>query len=147
MRKDHPTARFLVVGDGPLREQLEGTAAQLGLGQAVSFLGERADIPDLLRSADVFWLTSAWEGLPNVLLEAQASAVPAVTRDVGAAREIVHHGRTGYVVSQRDAAAFVTHTRRLLADPKTARAMGFAGRQIVEETFSVAAMVRATERL
>ena len=147
LRQDYPAAQFLVVGDGPLRKQLQGEAAELGLGPAVSFLGERADIPELLCRADVFWLTSAWEGLPNVLLEAQASAVPVVTRDVGAAGEIVHHGRTGYVVPRRDASAFASHTRRLLADPETAHAMGLAGRQIVEETFSLAAMVRSTERL
>ena len=147
LSRDYPTARFVVVGDGPLRPQLQGEALELGLGSAVTFLGERADIPDLLRAADVFWLTSAWEGLPNVLLEAQASAVPVVTRDVGAAREIVRHARTGYVVPGRDAAAFASYTRHLLAHPETARAMGLAGRQVVEETFSLAAMVRATEEL
>lgn len=147
LSRDCPTARFTVVGDGPLRHQLQAEAAALGLGSTVTFLGERADIPDLLRGASMFWLTSAWEGLPNVLLEAQACAVPVVTRDVGAAREIVSHGRTGYVVPGRDAGAFASHTRQLLADPETARAMGLAGRQVVEETFSLTAMVRATEDL
>lgn len=147
LSRDYPTARFVIVGDGPLREQLQGEATQRGLGSAVTFLGERADIPDLLCAADVFWLTSAWEGLPNVLLEAQASAVPVVTRDVGAAREIVRHGLTGYVVPGRDAAAFAARTRQLLADPDASRAMGLAGRQVVEETFSLTAMVRATEEL
>ncbi len=147
LRRRHPTARFLVVGDGPLRRDLQSEAAALGLGSAVAFLGERADIPDLLGTADVFWLTSAWEGLPNVLLEALASAVPVVTRDVGAAREIVRHGQTGYIVPARDPGAFAAHTGAILASPETGRAMGLAGRRVVEETFSLAAMVRATERL
>jgi glycosyltransferase involved in cell wall biosynthesis len=142
-----PSARFLIVGEGPCRSELERGAAERGLGPAVSFLGGRADIPDLLHAADVFWLTSASEGLPNALLEAQASAVPVVTRDVGAAREIVRHGVTGYVVPRRDAPAFVAYTRELLANPERARAMGLAGRRVVEATFSLDVMVRSTERL
>ena len=147
LRHDCPAARFMVIGDGPCRSELERTAAALGLGTAVSFLGERADVPDLLHAADVFWLTSAWEGLPNVLLEAQASGIPAVTRDVGAAREIVRHGVTGYVVPRRDAGAFASLTRQLLVDPERARTMGLAGRKVVEDGFSLTAMVRSTEQL
>ena len=147
LRQDHPAARFAIVGEGPLREDLQHEATALGLGEAVSFLGERADVPDLLRGADVFWLTSLWEGLPNVLLEAQASALPVVARDVGASGEIVRHDLTGYLVRERDAAAFASHTSRLLAAPDLARGMGLAGRQVVERTFSLAAMVGSTERL
>jgi glycosyltransferase involved in cell wall biosynthesis len=147
LRRDYPAARFLVIGDGPCRLELERAAAALGLGGALAFLGERIDVPELLDTAHVFWLTSASEGLPNVLLEAQASAVPVVTRDVGAAREIVGHGVTGYVVSRRDAGEFASLTGRLLADPERADAMGLAGRKVVEDLFSLAAMVRATEEL
>jgi glycosyltransferase involved in cell wall biosynthesis len=136
-----------VIGDGPGRAALEQAAAGLGLADAVAFLGERADVPDLLRSADVFWLTSAWEGLPNVLLEAQASALPVVARDVGAAREVVRHGVTGYLVEGRDAGEFASRTRGLLAHPEEALAMGRAGRRRVEDAFSLEAMVRSTERL
>jgi glycosyltransferase involved in cell wall biosynthesis len=147
LRRDFPTARFWVIGDGPCRSELERAAAALGLRESLSFLGERADVPDLLDAADVFWLTSAWEGLPNVLLEAQASAMPVVSRDVGAAREIVRHGVTGYLVPRRDAEEFASVTRQLLADPERASAMGLAGRKVVEDVFSLAAMVRATEQL
>ena len=145
--RENPSARFLIAGEGPCRSELERGAAARGLGAAVSFLGERADISDLLHAADVFWFTSASEGLPNVLLEAQASAVPVVTRDVGAAREIIRHGVTGYLVPHRDATAFVSYTRELLGHPERARAMGLAGRRAVEDTFSLEAMVRSTERL
>jgi len=145
--QDHPAARFMVVGEGPLGSELRARALALGVAESVSFLGERPDIPDLMRRADVFWLTSAWEGLPNVLLEAQASALPIVTLDAGAAREIVDHGRTGFVVPDRDPAAVAAHTRRLLGAPDEARAMGLAGREAAERAFSLAAMVKATERL
>lgn len=140
-------ARFSIIGDGPCRPELERSAARLGLGAAVSFLGERADVPDLLATADVFWLTSASEGFPNVLLEALACGVPVVTRDVGGAREIVRDGWNGYLIGGRDAVQFASRTLELLTDPVRARVMGLAGRQRIEQTFSVSAMVRATEGL
>jgi glycosyltransferase involved in cell wall biosynthesis len=147
LRRDHPAARFLVIGDGPCRLELERAASAQGLDGSLAFLGERTDVPALLDTAHVFWLTSSSEGLPNVLLEAQASALPVVTRDVGAAREIVRHGVTGYLVSRRDAGEFASLTGSLLADPGRAEAMGRAGRKVVEDLFSLAAMVRATEAL
>jgi len=142
-----PGVRFLIVGDGPCRQVLEQRAVQNGLDGRVAFLGERGDIPLLLGTADVFWLTSAWEGFPNVLLEAMACAKPVVTRDVGACRELVSHGVNGYLVSTRDASTFAAFTRDLLANPAQAHAMGQAGRRLVAERFSVAAMVQATARL
>jgi glycosyltransferase involved in cell wall biosynthesis len=147
LRQDQPAPRFLVIGDGPCRPELERAAAALGVSEAVEFLGERVDVPELLAAADIFWLTSSSEGLPNVLLEAQAAAMPVVTRDVGAAREVVRHGVTGYLVPGRDAGAFASLSRRLLADPGRAGAMGLAGRALVEDQFSLASMVRATEQL
>lgn len=139
--------RFLIVGDGPSREELERHVSRNGLNGRVSFLGERADVPELLHGADVFWLTSGWEGLPNVLLEAMACAKPIVTRDVGACREIVFHGANGYLVPSRNAEKFAHYTLDLLSDPALARKMGQAGRRLVEERFSVPTMIRATEKL
>jgi glycosyltransferase involved in cell wall biosynthesis len=139
--------RFLIVGDGPCREPLERYASRIGLDGKVSFLGERADVPQLLQAADVFWLTSAWEGLPNVLLEAMACGKPVVTRDVGACREAVDHGVNGYLVPTRDSERFAEHTLTLLANPDRASEMGEAARKTVEKRFSVSGMVLATEKL
>ncbi|MBI4488600.1 MAG: glycosyltransferase [Deltaproteobacteria bacterium] len=139
--------RFMIVGDGPCRETLEGNVSRNGLNGQVSFLGDRADVPQLLQAADIFWLTSAWEGLPNVLLEAMACAKPIVTRDVGACRELVSHGVNGYLVSSRDAEKFADHTLTLLSDPARATEMGDAGRRLAEEKFSIPAMIRTTEKL
>lgn len=139
--------RFLIVGDGPCREPLERYASRIGLDGKVSFLGERADVPQLLQAADVFWLTSAWEGLPNVLLEAMACGKPIVTRDVGACREAVGHGVNGYLVPTRDSERFAEHTLALLANPARASEMGEAARKMVEKRFSVGGMVLATEEL
>jgi glycosyltransferase involved in cell wall biosynthesis len=147
LRQAHPSARFAIVGDGPARPELAAQARARGLDGALQFLGARTDIADLLRTADVFWLTSAVEGLPNVVLEAAASALPVVTRDVGACREIVRPGATGYLVSARDPEPFVRYTLPLLQDRARARAMGRTGRAVAEEQFSLTQMVRATERL
>jgi glycosyltransferase involved in cell wall biosynthesis len=139
--------RFLIVGDGPSRAALEQSASRKGLNGQVSFLGERADIAELLQNADVFWLTSAWEGLPNVLLEAMACAKPVVTRDVGACREVIAHGLNGYLVPSRDAEKFASYTLGLIDNPERARKMGAVGRKLAEERFSLQAMIRRTEKL
>ncbi|WP_337286676.1 glycosyltransferase [Candidatus Methylomirabilis sp.] len=139
--------RFLIVGDGPCRGVLERYAAGNGLNGQVAFLGERTDVPELLCTADVVWLTSAWEGLSNLLLEAMACARPIVTRDVGACREIVRHGVNGYLVPTRDADAFAQYTLGLLTNPVQASEMGQAGRKIAEENFSISAMIRNTAKL
>jgi glycosyltransferase involved in cell wall biosynthesis len=139
--------RFLIVGNGPCRGPLERHASRIGLDGKVSFLGEREDVPELLQAADVFWLTSAWEGLPNVLLEAMACGKPIVARDDGACREAVDHGVNGYLVPTRDSEQFAKYTLALLADPARAREIGEAGRRLVEKRFSVSGMVLATEQL
>jgi glycosyltransferase involved in cell wall biosynthesis len=139
--------QFVIVGDGPCRVDLARYASKNGLDKTISFLGEREDIPQLLANADVFWLTSEWEGLPNVLLEAMACGKPVVARDVGSCREVVNHGNTGYLVVGRDAAKFAEFTLSLLNNPVHARAMGFAGRRVIEDKFSVARMSDATETL
>ena len=139
--------RFSIVGDGPCRSDLMRCASENGLDGKISFLGERDDVPQLLATADVFWLTSKWEGLPNVLLEAMACRKPVVARDVGSCREVVNHGETGYLVIGRDAEKFAEFTLALLSSPVHARAMGLAGRRLVEDKFSVARMSVATETL
>jgi glycosyltransferase involved in cell wall biosynthesis len=145
--REAPDVTFAIVGDGPLRATLERRATELGLGRTVTFLGERQDVPDLLRAADVLWLTSQWEGLPNVALEAAASGTPVIARDTGATREVVAHDVSGFLVRARDPQPFAQLTRDLLADPGRLRAMGAAARRITEERFSLARMVEATEDL
>ena len=139
--------RFVIVGDGPCRERLERRVAERRLEDKISFLGTRGDIPALLREADIFWLTSAWEGMPNVLLEAMACAKPIVARDVGACREVVTHGVNGYLVNSRDARQIADYTLDLLAHPARAQEMGQAGWRRVEENLSISAMIQATEKL
>ena len=99
---------WLVVGDGVLRAELERGVAAAGLGAHVHFLGLRppADIADLLRAADVYALSSAYEGMPMALLEALGCGLPAAVTDVGEVRRVVHPGINGSIASARDEATF-----------------------------------------
>jgi glycosyltransferase involved in cell wall biosynthesis len=138
--------RFVIVGDGPLRSALAERARALGVADRVTFAGERHDVEAILRGAALFWLTSRWEGMPNVLLEAMASGVPPIATDVGGVRELVRSGVDGFVVAAGDAAGFVEHSRALLQDSALRRACRSAARARAEE-FAVAAMAGALVRL
>jgi len=139
-------ARFTIVGDGPLRGDLERTARELGLGARVTFAGERHDVDAILRSASLFWLTSSWEGMPNAVLEALASGLPVMVTEVSGVRELIEPGKQGFIVGLDDAAALATHSAALLADPSARAAMGIAARARAQ-LFSTQAMVAKLENL
>lgn len=146
LREAIPQARFVMIGDGPLRASIASAARAAGLGEVLELVGERSDPERYYQGATLFWLTSNWEGLPNVVLEALASGLPAIVTDVGGAREIVSDGSEGFVVPAGDASAIVTTSVALLADP--ALRSGFAARARRRALdFSLERMVRATERV
>ena len=132
--------RFVIVGDGPLRGSLEGQAARLGIADRVTFAGQRGDVETILPAASLFWLTSRWEGMPNVILEAMACGVPVLTPDVGGVRELVRDGVDGFIVPRDDAHAFVLRSRQLLNDTVLWRSQSRAARGRAEE-FSTANMI------
>ena len=146
LTREIPGLRFVIIGDGPLRGALTAQAAQLGIADQVVFAGERSDVDELLRGASLFWLTSRWEGLPNVVLEALASGVPVVATDVGGTRELVRSGVDGFVVASEDQDGLVRHSRDLLVDAALRRRFQAAARARAEQ-FSVAQMVSAFARL
>lgn len=141
-----PQVRFAIAGDGPLRGELEQLARELGLASRVEFLGECDRLDELFRTAHVFWLTSRWEGMPNVLLEAMASGVPVVATDVGGCREIVEGSDAGTVVPADTVDGFVTATRHWLEDPQAFFRAAAAARCRAEE-FSLDRMVARTQKL
>jgi glycosyltransferase involved in cell wall biosynthesis len=144
---EYANVRFLIVGDGPRRSELMRYASDNALDRTIFFLGERDDVPRLLANADVFWLTSKWEGLPNVVLEAMASGKPVIAREVGACSELIDHGETGFLVQDRDAKQFARYTLDLLTNPALSREMGAAGKAFARKEFSTARMIQATEAL
>lgn len=135
-------ARLLVIGDGPLRDELPRLAETMGLRGAVLFLGFRRDTPELLSLMDVFVLPSHWEGLPRSILEAMAVGKPVVATDIRGCREEVVDGITGRLFPVGDARALADALAGILMDPDKARAMGEAGRGRAEELFDEEAVFR-----
>lgn len=123
-----PDVDLLMVGDGPLRPDLEKLTADLGITSRVKFLGIRTDIPELMRAADVFALTSVSEAASLTLLEAMASGLPAVLTNVGGNPEIVRHEREGLLFPRGNASGCAEAIRKLFADREWAAKLGHAGR-------------------
>ena len=142
-----PAAQFIVVGDGPKRPELEQLAADLGIADAVHFVGSRSDVPALLAACDIVALTSHNEASPVSILEALACGVPVVASNVGSVRETVVDGETGRLFPAGDLAAFVAATVGLLNSPADRERMGAEGRRRVEARWSLDAMVRGYEQL
>ena len=134
---------LLLVGEGPLQGALVAQARELGLGERVRFLGRRLDVPDLMAAADGYLMSSAWEGLPLVLIEAAAASLPIVATDVGGNAEIVEDGRNGFLAPAGDPAALAAAMVRLEALPAAERrAMGAAGLRKVEAEYEIGAVTR-----
>ncbi|MGH7151965.1 MAG: glycosyltransferase, partial [Planctomycetota bacterium] len=113
----------------------------------VLFLGERADIPDLLAACDLFVATPRFEGLGVAVLEAMGAGRPVVATEVGGLRESVLAGETGLLVPPETPAALAEALGRLLGDAPARARMGRAGRERVAALFSAAAMAEGTERV
>lgn len=142
-----PDVRFLVVGDGAHRKELEGHARRLGLAQLVTFTGFRTDVPDLLPEATVSVLPSLSEGLSNSLLESMASGVPVIAASVGGNPEIIEHGVSGLLVPPLNSAALAAAIGSVLEDSRLAASFGEAGRRRVAEVFSMERSVGEVESL
>jgi glycosyltransferase involved in cell wall biosynthesis len=124
-----PNAHFVVVGDGPLRAEVESRVAAAGLAGRFHLTGLRRDVPDLLHSFDVFALTSLWEGLPRVLIQAMAAGLPVVATAVDGSAEAVEDGVNGLLTPPGDPQALAAALLRLLGDPALAVQMGAAGQE------------------
>jgi glycosyltransferase involved in cell wall biosynthesis len=133
--------RFVVVGDGELREELRQSQAARSLGERLIWMGFRRDVADVCFASDIVVLTSDSEGTPVSLIEAQASGVPVVGTAVGGVGTVVEDGETGFVVERVHEDHFAAAVADLLSDPQRARAMGAAGRDRVTATFSLNRLV------
>ncbi len=134
VHRRRPRTRLLVVGRGPLRTELEELARRSGLQDSISFLGFRRDIPALLAAADASVLTSRYEGMPNVVIEALAAQLPVVGTEVGGMRELIADGVNGYLVPPSRPDALASAMIRLMEAPSEVRLdMGRKGRALVRE--------------
>ncbi len=145
--KRFPDVRFLIVGDGASRPELERQARELRLERSVLFTGFRVDVPELLHEATVSVLPSLSEGLSNSLLESMACGVPVVATRVGGNPEVIDDGVTGFLVPPMDSAALASAITRFLEDPNLATQFGQAGRRRVQNLFSLERSVYETELL
>jgi glycosyltransferase involved in cell wall biosynthesis len=132
------------IGDGPLRQQAEQAAAACPAHVKVEFLGQRQDIPELLAQADLFVLSTNWEGFPISILEAMRAGLPVISTDVNGVREAVEDGETGLLVAARDGAGLLAALEKLVFDPALLERMGRRGRARFEQSFSLDAMLRKT---
>ena len=132
-----PGAVLVIIGEGPMRRELERDVERHGLAENVRFLGERFDVPALLPCLDVFVLSSVHEGLPLALLEAMACARPVVVTDVGGVAPVVDRGQAGVVVPAGDVHALAQAIAGLLRDPAHAARLGTAARAIVAARYDL----------
>jgi len=147
VRRSLPGARLLIAGAGALEPVLRARAERADLAGAVTFLGARQDVGDLLAAADVFVLSSVREGLSVTLLEAMRAARPVVATDIGGTADVVDRGVTGHVVAPGAAAPLAAALVAVLADRDAAARMGAAGRARWEARYRAERMVADTEAL
>jgi glycosyltransferase involved in cell wall biosynthesis len=145
--RTQPDLTFSIVGDGPLRADLERRAGQLGLDGRVTFLGHREDVPALLAESDLFVLPSRSEAFPNGVLEAMAAGLPVIARAVGGLLDLVDDGRTGILLKEDTAAALHRAIDDLVRAPAHAAALGARARDTIASQYSFERMVAAFEDL
>jgi glycosyltransferase involved in cell wall biosynthesis len=138
---------LIIVGDGPMREDLEKKTDESGIRGHVFFLGKRADVPDILNNIDIIAVSSLREGFSISILEAMATSKPIVATNVGGNKELVIDGVTGILVPPGDPYSLSEAIHKLITDIKTRETMGISAREYVEKRFSVLDMVRKTEEL
>jgi glycosyltransferase involved in cell wall biosynthesis len=142
-----PACRFLLVGDGPLRADVEALIADNGLTDRFVLTGLRRDVPRMLAAMDVFLLTSLWEGLPRVIPQAMSMRVPVVANRADGTVEAITHGVTGFLAEPGDLDALTEHCLTLLRDSERRRAMGARGHTFAAREFDVHEMVARIDRL
>ncbi|QDT64989.1 glycosyltransferase [Calycomorphotria hydatis] len=112
-----PNVHAVFVGEGPLKEKLEGECKTLSLSDRVHFLGRREDVPQLMKMADVLVLTSLWEGMPNVVLEAMASGLPVVATEAEGIQELLAPPARGFLIENDSPEAVAKGIQKVLKEP------------------------------
>jgi len=147
LHAERDDAQLLVVGDGPLRPELEELARELGVAGAAHFTGFRSDVGSVYAAADAVALTSANEGTPVSVIEAQAAGLPVVSTDVGGVRDVVLDGKSGYVVDGADVEQIAERLARLGADGDLRRRLGEVGRVRARQRYGVPRLVADIDSL
>jgi glycosyltransferase involved in cell wall biosynthesis len=147
LRHGRVDAELLLVGDGPLRPKLEQLAGELGIAAKTHFVGYRADVARYYAASDIVALSSANEGTPVSIIEAQAAGLPVVVTDVGGVSDVVVDGRSGFLVPVGETAPFADRLSQLAQDANLRAAMGEHGRDRVVSRYDVSRLVDDIDRL
>lgn len=143
----NPNVYFIIIGRGILEKEIKSIAKSMGIDDKVIFAGLREDATDIIQIYDVFLLTSLWEAMPMVLLEAIAAGLPVVATNVGENSKIVLHGQNGYLTPVNEIAALTQYLKRLLDDDDMRDKFGATSRIHFKIFFSARVMASNYERI
>ncbi len=143
----YPHLHLVFAGEGFSADRLKKLVADAGLNDRIHFLGYRNDVPEIMAALHVKLFASEREGLPQVLVQADAVGVPILAFEAEGVREMVKDGVNGYVFRYGDVEAMAAALERFIQDPDLARRMGQRGRQFVDDRWDIATMQRKTQDL
>lgn len=143
----HPKTKFLLVGDGNLKEGLIKKVKEYNLEKNILFLGDREDIPELLSLSKIFCLASDWEGLPLTIAEAMSCGIPVIASDISGIPEIVTEGETGYLIPPGNAPTLADKIIKLIENPDLLKSMQNKGTQICHDRFNIDKQILAIDKL
>lgn len=145
--KEYPGMQLWLVGDGPMRAEVEGLVKEKGLEKKVLFFGVTSNVVDFMISSDIFVLSSDWEGFGLVLVEAMATAKPVVATAVDAVPELINDGITGILVPPRNPETLANAVLCLAKDPELRQKMGKAAQERAVAMFDISRTAREYEAL
>lgn len=145
--KIFPPVKFLIVGEGSEREKLEREVESMNLEEKVIFTGYRDDLPQIMKISDVVVLSSKWEGLPNLLIEAMACKLPVVATNVGGCKEIVKEGENGFLVEYGDIENLTEKILYILKNPEMSEKMGKKGYEFIKTHFNIKDKIKQYENI
>lgn len=143
--KEIPNAHFIIVGDGPLKNDLYETRKRLKLEHCLHFAGLQAEVRPYLAAFDIYMMSSVFEGLPVALLEAMSMGIPVISTDAGGIKEVVRHNEEGLLVEVDQWPQLAGCAVSLIKDEQRRKNLGIAARKRSEESFSLERMVKALE--
>lgn len=135
--KSRPDSKFILVGDGPLKDELQLKAEQLGITDSVIFTGFRDDVLDLIDTLDIFVISSIHEGIPMALLEAMTLQKAIVSTAVGGINEVIEDNRSGLLVKSRDASDLAAACLKIIDNPALRSKLELGARARIDEEFSI----------
>lgn len=147
IRKGFGNIKFLIVGEGEEKEELEKLTENLNMKDCVIFTGYRSDLPKLLKLSDIVVLISLWEGMPNLIIEGMLCKKPVICTKIGGGKEIIKDGENGFLVDPKDEKEIVEKILFLLKNEEKCKIMGEKGYNYAKRIFSLDKMVENYQNL